>query len=45
MNKDGSAAEYFRKYENHAEFDFEDPVKIIIFDWIFKIKYILILDI
>ena len=45
LNWDGSAAEYFSKYENHAKIDFEDPVKIIVFYWIFKTKNILILDI
>ena len=43
LNWDGSAAEYFSKYENHAKIDFEDPVKIIVFYWIFKTKNILIL--
>ena len=45
LNWDGSAAEYFSKYENHAKIDFEDPVKILVFYWIFKTKSILNLDI
>ena len=35
----------FFKYENHVKIDFEDPVKIIVFNRIFKTKNILILDI